>query len=75
MRVKVVIEDGIVLGVLMDTEAKAAGLEVDIVDADSECDTDESVVYELSDPDMIQIDGTFTRHPKPEDQENEGNQI
>ncbi len=67
MKVKVVMEDGIILGVFMDTEARAANLKIDIVDADSECDTADAVRHELEDPDMKMLDGTFTRHPSKEE--------
>ena len=64
MKVKIVAQDGVILGVFIDAEAKKANVQLDIIDADSEYDTDESIQRELSDPDLILIDGTFTRHAK-----------
>lgn len=52
MKAKIVIVDGILEGVFLDEEAQTANLELDIVDADSDCDPNDAVYHELSNPDM-----------------------
>lgn len=63
MRAKIIMQDGVLQGVLMTPEAKSAGLKLDIVDADSACDSDMAVRNELSESDMEFIN-ISVRHPK-----------
>lgn len=62
MKAKIVMLDGVLEGVFFDVEAQAAGLELDIVDADSDCDPNDAVYHELSNPDMKMIE-TGVRRP------------
>lgn len=63
IKAKIIMQDGILVGTLVSPDAKTAGLELDIVDADSECDTEAAIRHELSKPGMEQID-IDVRHPE-----------
>lgn len=72
LRAKVVMYDGVLQGVLVTPDIKAAGLKLDIVDADSEYDTQQMVYDELSEPDMELVD-VAARHPKESGESYAGN--
>lgn len=63
LNAKIVIQDGIIEGVFMNKAAKEANLILDIVDADSEFDTEDFIRQELMNPDMIELTETLTKHP------------
>lgn len=62
MIAKIVMHDGVLQGVFMDAEAKSTHLKLDIVDADSDRDTETAVRHELTNPDLEEVDITV-RHP------------
>ena len=66
MRAKIIMQDGVLQGVLMTPEAKSAGMKLDIVDADSECDSDAAVRNELSESNMESVDMNVRRPKMPE---------
>lgn len=64
-RIKIVIHDGIVEGCLFNKAAVDAGIAVEIVDADSEVDSNASVRMELEEAGMEdKVNNIVIRHPE-----------
>lgn len=63
IRAKIIICDGVIDSVLFSEKAIQTGIAIDIVDYDSETDSGEALRKEYEEPGMVQVNGTFTRHP------------
>lgn len=67
MKAKIVMCDGIFKGALISSAAKKTGLQLDIVDATSDYDTENMVRQELEEPKMWSVNVTV-RHAKAIDE-------